>query len=81
MLGWLFDRFPAAKSTMAARDQGRRLPHACASRSRRGEAPDPHRLDWTHKYPAIAAAVASLGARQAYLDGELCGVRADGPSA
>src|ERR1700738_616313 len=35
-------------------------------------------LDWTHKYPAIAAAVASLPAAQAYLDGELCGVRADG---
>jgi bifunctional non-homologous end joining protein LigD len=35
-------------------------------------------LDWTHKYPAIAAAVASLGAPQAYLDGELCGVRPDG---
>jgi ATP-dependent DNA ligase len=35
-------------------------------------------LDWTHKYPAIAAAVSSLGARQAYLDGELCGVRPDG---
>ena len=35
-------------------------------------------IDWTHKYPAIAAAVASLGARQAYLDGELCGVRPDG---
>jgi ATP-dependent DNA ligase len=34
-------------------------------------------LDWTHKYPAIAAAVASLGARQAYLDGELCGVGPD----
>ena len=32
-------------------------------------------LDWTSKYPAIAAAVASLPARQAYLDGELCGVR------
>jgi DNA ligase D-like protein (predicted ligase) len=31
-------------------------------------------LDWTYKYPPIAAAVASLGARQAYLDGELCGV-------
>jgi hypothetical protein len=29
-------------------------------------------LDWTHKYPPIAAAVVSLGARQAYLDGELC---------
>src|SRR5437870_9361313 len=35
-------------------------------------------LDWTHKYPAIAMAVASLPARQAYLDGELCGVRPDG---
>ena len=35
-------------------------------------------LDWTPKYPAIAAAVASLGARQAYLDGELCGVFPDG---
>src|SRR5215470_16467563 len=35
-------------------------------------------LDWTHKYPAIAEAVASLPARQAYLDGELCGVGADG---
>ncbi|MGA7261464.1 MAG: hypothetical protein WBX30_11305 [Stellaceae bacterium] len=32
-------------------------------------------LDSTHKYSAIAQAVASLGARQAYLDGELCGVR------
>src|SRR4051812_38533591 len=29
-------------------------------------------LDWTHKYPAIAAAMASIGARQVYLDGELC---------
>jgi len=35
-------------------------------------------LDWTHKYQAVAAAVASLSARQAYLDGELCGVRPDG---
>jgi DNA ligase D-like protein (predicted ligase) len=35
-------------------------------------------LDWTHKYPPIAAAVSSLGARQAYLDGELCGVFPDG---
>jgi ATP-dependent DNA ligase len=35
-------------------------------------------LDWTHKYPAIAAAVSSLGARQTYLDGALCGVRPDG---
>jgi ATP-dependent DNA ligase len=35
-------------------------------------------LDWTHKYPQIAAAVAALPARQAYLDGELCGVRPDG---
>ena len=35
-------------------------------------------LDWTHKYPPIAAAVASLGARRAYLDRELCGVFPDG---
>src|ERR1700756_5233598 len=35
-------------------------------------------LDWTRKYPPIAEAVASLGARQAYLDGELCGVFPDG---
>jgi ATP-dependent DNA ligase len=31
-------------------------------------------LDWTHKCPVIAKAVASLDARQAYLDGELCGI-------
>jgi ATP-dependent DNA ligase len=31
-------------------------------------------LDWTHKYPPIAAAVSAVGARQAYLDGELCGI-------
>jgi DNA ligase D-like protein (predicted ligase) len=35
-------------------------------------------LDWTHKYPPIAADVASRGARQAYLDGELCGTFPDG---
>ena len=35
-------------------------------------------LDWTDKYPQIAAAVSSLGAHHAYLDGELCGVGADG---
>ena len=35
-------------------------------------------LDWTHKYPAVAAAIASLDAGQAYLDGELCGVFPDG---
>jgi bifunctional non-homologous end joining protein LigD len=35
-------------------------------------------LDWTHKYPAIAEAVAALHARKAYLDGELCGVGPEG---
>ena len=35
-------------------------------------------LDWTHKYPPIAKAVAELDVRQAYLDGELCGVGSDG---
>jgi hypothetical protein len=35
-------------------------------------------LDWTHKYPSVAKAVAALKAREAYLDGELCGVGPDG---
>src|SRR5215469_8067670 len=35
-------------------------------------------LDWTGKYRAIAVAVASISAKQAYLDGELCGVFPDG---
>ena len=35
-------------------------------------------LDWTVKYPQVARAVAALPTRQAYLDGELCGVRPDG---
>ena len=35
-------------------------------------------LDWTRKYPAVADALQSLPASQAYLDGELCGLRADG---
>jgi ATP-dependent DNA ligase len=35
-------------------------------------------LDWTRKYPAIAETLSSLDTRQAYLDGELCGVVPDG---
>jgi len=35
-------------------------------------------LDWTHKYPSIAAALSVLPSSQAYLDGELCGIRSDG---
>jgi bifunctional non-homologous end joining protein LigD len=35
-------------------------------------------LDWTGKYPAITEALRTLSVRQAYLDGELCGVRPDG---
>jgi bifunctional non-homologous end joining protein LigD len=35
-------------------------------------------LDWTAKYPATAAAFAKLKVQTAYIDGELCGVRADG---
>src|SRR5437899_8760694 len=30
--------------------------------------------DWTAKYPAIAEGIAGLPAKNAYLDGELCGV-------
>src|SRR6204780_3692272 len=35
-------------------------------------------LDWTAKYPQVAAAIGALECRQAYLDGELCAVRPDG---
>src|ERR1700751_3511800 len=35
-------------------------------------------LDWTYKYPALAASLSSLDARQAYFDGEFCGVYPDG---
>jgi ATP-dependent DNA ligase len=34
--------------------------------------------DWTAKYPAIVEAVARLPAKNAYLDGELCGLLLDG---
>src|SRR5215472_5277225 len=34
--------------------------------------------EWSDKYPAIAKAIAGLPARNAYLDGELCGVSPDG---
>src|ERR1700689_5086760 len=35
-------------------------------------------LDWTAKYPDVAAAIGALNCRQAYVDGELCAVLADG---
>src|SRR5690349_13510321 len=35
-------------------------------------------LDWTRKYPPIAAALRELPVEKPYLDGELCGVRPDG---
>src|SRR5437764_1102611 len=35
-------------------------------------------LDWTHNYPPIAAALKKLAIGNAYIDGELCGVRPDG---
>jgi len=35
-------------------------------------------LDWTQKYPSIAATLSALPVNRAYLDGELCGVTPDG---
>src|SRR5260221_3749298 len=37
--------------------------------------------DWTSKYPSIAEDIARLPAKNAYLDGELCGVLPDGRTA
>src|SRR6202161_4813936 len=38
-------------------------------------------LDWTAKYPDIAAAIGALNCSQAYLDGELCALLRDGTPA
>ena len=35
-------------------------------------------LDWSDKYPAMQTPLAAVRAKTAYLDGELCGVGADG---
>jgi bifunctional non-homologous end joining protein LigD len=35
-------------------------------------------LNWTHRYPATVAALKKLKLKSAYLDGELCGIDADG---
>ena len=35
-------------------------------------------LDWSDKYPGVLAALGDVPAETAYLDGELCGVGADG---
>ena len=35
-------------------------------------------LDWSDKYPSVVEALAKVGAKTAYLDGELCGMRDDG---
>ena len=35
-------------------------------------------LDWSDKYPGVASALAKVAAETAYLDGELCGLGADG---
>src|SRR5580704_10959283 len=37
--------------------------------------------DWTAKYPSIARALSHLPTKNAYLDGELCGVLPDGRTA
>jgi ATP-dependent DNA ligase len=36
-------------------------------------------LDWSDKYPSVISALAKVGAKTLYLDGELCGVGDDGP--
>jgi ATP dependent DNA ligase domain len=35
-------------------------------------------LDWSGKYPSVVEALAKVGAKTAYLDGELCGMGDDG---
>ena len=35
-------------------------------------------LDWSDKYPSVVEVLAKVGAKPAYLDGELCGIGDDG---
>ena len=35
-------------------------------------------LDWSDKYPSVVEALAKVGAKTGYLDGELCGIGDDG---
>jgi hypothetical protein len=71
-------RHSAGRRSAAPRNQVRRPSHARPARPRPGKLLTRTGLDWTHKYPAIAEALASIDARQAYFDGELCGVGPDG---
>ena len=49
-----------------------RIDHGCAQLLTRNG------LDWTRRYPTTANALAKLRVKQAYIDGELCGLRPDG---
>ena len=71
-------RKSADRPAMGARDQIRRLSDGRPHRTRQRSTPHSVRLDLTAKYPATAAAFAKLPVKTAYIDGELCGVRADG---
>ena len=63
---------------MAARDQVRRISHARPPGPRQGPAVDADGPGLDAQIPVDSPAVSTLPARQAYLDGELCGVRPDG---
>ena len=66
---------------MAAQTQARWISNARPARRRQSANSNSPGNDWTDKYPAIAKAIAGLPARNAYLDGELCGVLPDGRTA
>ena len=69
-------RHPSAgRSPLAARNQVRRLPHACAPRWRRGAPLDQHWARLDAQISGSRWAVSSLPARRAYLDGERGGIR------
>ena len=70
---------PPEGSRVAARDQIRRVSHACAGRSRLGAPVNPHRARLDAQISGDRrGCVIDRRRSQAYLDGELCGVRADG---
>ena len=76
-LSQLVEKTPSG-GAMAPRNQARRFPHSSAHRARRGKLLTRTGLDWTARYPGMSTALAAVRAKTAYLDGELCGIDADG---
>jgi hypothetical protein len=71
----------AVRPGLGAGTQIRRLPHPRAASTRRDATAHANGPHWTHRYEATAKAISALATPSAYVDGELCAIRADGTTA